>query len=158
MANLNILENTICAHCVHVTKEDIQLLAEHHASVVHNPTSNLKLASGICPVQETLDNGVNVCLGTDSACSNNNLDMFSEMRNAALVGKVRANNPQACSAMTVITMATINGAKALHLEKEIGSLEIGKRADLISVSMDQVEVWPLQNILSHLVYAAGRDQ
>ena len=158
MAKLNILENTICAHCVHVTMEDIQLLAKHHASVVHNPTSNLKLASGICPVQEMLDAGVNVCLGTDSACSNNNLDMFSEMRNAALVGKVRANNPQACSAMTVIMMATLNGAKALHLESEIGSIEIGKRADIISVDMDRVEVWPLQNILSHLVYAAGRDQ
>lgn len=148
----------LCAHCVHVTDKDIELLAANHATVLHNPTSNLKLASGIAPVQRMLDAGVNVCLGTDSACSNNNLDMFSEMRNAALVGKVAANDAQAMNAVTVLRMATLNAAKGLHLDQKIGSVEVGKEADLIAVDMDHVEVWPLANILSHLVYATGRDQ
>ena len=148
----------LCAHCVHVTDKDIELLAANHATVLHNPTSNLKLASGIAPVQRMLDAGVNVCLGTDSACSNNNLDMFSEMRNAALVGKVAANDAQALNAVTVLRMATLNAAKGLHLDQKIGSVEVGKEADLIAVDMDHVEVWPLANILSHLVYATGRDQ
>ena len=148
----------LCALCVHVTDKDIILLAANHATVLHNPTSNLKLASGIAPVQRMLDAGVNVCLGTDSACSNNNLDMFSEMRNAALVGKVAANDAQAMNAVTVLRMATLNAAKGLHLDQKIGSVEVGKEADLIAVDMDHVEVWPLANILSHLVYATGRDQ
>ena len=148
----------MCAHCVHVTDKDIELLAANHATVIHNPTSNLKLASGMAPVQKMLDAGVNVCLGTDSACSNNNLDMFSEMRNAALIGKVAANDPRALNATTVLRMATINAAKGMHLEHRIGSLEVGKEADVIAVTMDEVEVWPLANILSHLVYATGRDQ
>ena len=148
----------LCAHCVHVTDKDIELLADNHATVLHNPTSNLKLASGIAPVQRMLDAGVNVCLGTDSACSNNNLDMFSEMRNAALVGKVAANDARALNAVTVLRMATLNAAKGLHLDQKIGSVEVGKEADLIAVDMDHVEVWPLANILSHLVYATGRDQ
>ena len=148
----------LCAHCVHVTDKDIELLAANHATVLHNPTSNLKLASGIAPVQRMLDAGVNVCLGTDSACSNNNLDMFSEMRNAALVGKVAANDARALYAVTVLRMATLNAAKGLHLDQKIGSVEVGKEADLIAVDMDHVEVWPLANILSHLVYATGRDQ
>ena len=148
----------LCAHCVHVTDKDIELLAANHATVLHNPTSNLKLASGIAPVQRMLDAGVNVCLGTDSACSNNNLDMFSEMRNAALVGKVAANDARALNAVTVLRMVTLNAAKGLHLDQKIGSVEVGKEADLIAVDMDHVEVWPLANILSHLVYATGRDQ
>ena len=128
---------------MHVTDHDIELLGSHKASVVHNPTSNLKLASGICPVQKMLDRGVNVCLGTDSACSNNNLDMFSEMRNAALVGKVASMDPRACSAPTVLRMATANAAKALGME---------------AVDLQRVETWPLANVISHLVYACGRDQ
>lgn len=158
LAAKGVLRDMLCAHCVHVTDKDIELLAANHATVLHNPTSNLKLASGIAPVQRMLDAGVNVCLGTDSACSNNNLDMFSEMRNAALVGKVAANDAQAMNAVTVLRMATLNAAKGLHLDQKIGSVEVGKEADLIAVDMDHVEVWPLANILSHLVYATGRDQ
>ena len=158
MANHDLLRNTICAHCAHVTDHDIELLGSHGASVVHNPTSNLKLASGICPVQKMLDAGVNVCLGTDSACSNNNLDMFSEMRNAALLGKVAAKDARACPASTVLRMATVNAAKALGLEGVIGVVEKGFKADLIAVDLQRVETWPLANVISHLVYACGRDQ
>ena len=153
-----MLEHSVLAHCVHVTDKDIELLARAEAAVVHNPSSNLKLASGICPVQKMLDAGVNVCLGTDSACSNNNLDMFMEMRNAALLGKVASNDSQACSASTVLAMATVNAAKALGLEGKLGAVQAGMRADVIAVDMDCVEVWPLSNILSHLVYACGRSQ
>lgn len=153
-----MLDHSILAHCVHVTDHDIELLAQSHTSVVHNPSSNMKLASGICPVQKMLDSGVNVCLGTDSACSNNNLDMFMEMRHAALLGKVYDNNPLACSASTVLTMATVNAAKALGMEDKLGAIKSGMKADLIAVDMDRVEVWPLSNIISHLVYACGRDQ
>lgn len=143
---------------MHVTDHDIELLGSHKASVVHNPTSNLKLASGICPVQKMLDRGVNVCLGTDSACSNNNLDMFSEMRNAALVGKVASMDPRACSAPTVLRMATANAAKALGMEGKLGVVAQGALADLIAVDLQRVETWPLANVISHLVYACGRDQ
>lgn len=153
-----MLDHSVLAHCVHVTDKDIELLARAEAAVVHNPSSNLKLASGICPVQKMLDAGVNVCLGTDSACSNNNLDMFMEMRNAALLGKVASNDSQACSASTVLAMATVNAAKALGLEGKLGAVQAGMRADVIAVDMDCVEVWPLSNILSHLVYACGRSQ
>ena len=153
-----MLDHSVLAHCVHVTDKDIELLARAEAAVVHNPSSNLKLASGICPVQKMLDAGVNVCLGTDSACSNNNLDMFMEMRNAALLGKVASNGPQAGSASTVLAMATVNAAKALGLEGKLGAVQAGMRADVIAVDMDCVEVWPLSNILSHLVYACGRSQ
>ena len=153
-----MLDHSVLAHCVHVTDKDIELLARAEAAVVHNPSSNLKLASGICPVQKMLDAGVNVCLGTDSACANNNLDMFMEMRNAALLGKVASNDPQACSASTVLAMATVNAAKALGLEGKLGAVQAGMRADVIAVDMDCVEVWPLSNILSHLVYACGRSQ
>ena len=153
-----MLDHSVLAHCVHVTDKDIELLARAEAAVVHNPSSNLKLASGICPVQKMLDAGVNVCLGTDSACSNNNLDMFMEMRNAALLGKVASNDPQACSASAVLAMATVNAAKALGLEGKLGAVQAGMRADVIAVDMDCVEVWPLSNILSHLVYACGRSQ
>ena len=153
-----MLDHSVLAHCVHVTDKDIELLARAEAAVVHNPSSNLKLASGICPVQKMLDAGVNVCLGTDSACSNNNLDMFMEMRNAALLGKVASNDPQAGSASTVLAMATVNAAKALGLEGKLGAVQAGMRADVIAVDMDCVEVWPLSNILSHLVYACGRSQ
>lgn len=153
-----MLDHSVLAHCVHVTDKDIELLARAEAAVVHNPSSNLKLASGICPVQKMLDAGVNVCLGTDSACSNNNLDMFMEMRNAALLGKVASNDPQACSTSTVLAMATVNAAKALGLEGKLGAVQAGMRADVIAVDMDCVEVWPLSNILSHLVYACGRSQ
>ena len=153
-----MLDHSVLAHCVHVTDKDIELLARAEAAVVHNPSSNLKLASGICPVQKMLDAGVNVCLGTDSACSNNNRDMFMEMRNAALLGKVASNDPQACSASTELAMATVNAAKALGLEGKLGAVQAGMRADVIAVDMDCVEVWPLSNILSHLVYACGRSQ
>ena len=101
LARLGILDHTCCAHCVHVLESDINLLAKHHASIVHCPHSNLKLASGIAPIQHMLDQGVNVALGTDGASSNNNLNMLQEMRTAALIGKVASGDPKSISAMTV---------------------------------------------------------
>ena len=158
MARLNLLRGTCCAHCVHVLDSDIALLSAHKASVVHCPRSNLKLGSGIAPVQRMLDAGVNVCLGTDGASSNNNLDMLDELRTAALLGPLATGDAQSVNAVTAVEMATINGARALGLEKEVGSVEIGKCADVIAVDLNRVETQPLNNLYSSLVYAAGRDQ
>lgn len=158
MASLGILDHTCCAHCVHVLDEDIELLAQHHASVVHCPHSNLKLGSGIAPVQKMLDRGVNVCLGTDGASSNNNLDMLGELRTAALIGPIAAGDAKAVDAVTALEMATLNGAKALGLQDEIGSIEVGKRADLIAIDMNRLESLPIHNLFSNLVYATGKEQ
>ena len=158
MASLGILDHTCCAHCVHVLDEDIELLAKHHASVVHCPHSNLKLGSGIAPVQKMLDRGVNVCLGTDGASSNNNLDMMGEMRTAALIGPIAAEDARAVDAVTALEMATLNGAKALGLQDVIGSIEVGKQADLIAIDMNRLESLPIHNLFSNLVYATGKDQ
>ena len=158
MAALGILDHTCCAHCVHVLDEDIELLARHHASVVHCPHSNLKLGSGIAPVQKMLDKGVNVCLGTDGASSNNNLDMMGEMRTAALIGPIAAGDAKAVDAMTALEMATLNGAKALGLQDVIGSIEVGKHADLIAIDMNRLESLPIHNLFSNLVYTTGKEQ
>jgi len=148
----------ILDHCVHVSKDEIALLAEHAVSVVHNPESNMKLASGIAPVPEMLAKGITVALGTDGCASNNNLDLFGEMDMAAKLHKVSKLDPTALDAQTVIRMATIDGAKALGLEKITGSLEVGKRADVIVVDCNKPHLTPMYNPYSHLVYAAtGHD-
>jgi 5-methylthioadenosine/S-adenosylhomocysteine deaminase len=149
---------TVANHGVWVDAADIKLLHSHHVAVSHNPESNMKLASGIAPVPEYLAAGVTVGLGTDGAASNNDLDMFDAMRFAALLHKVETGDPRVLPATTALEMATIAGARALGLEKHIGSLEAGKRADLVVVSTAGARMTPLYNPVSHLVYAAhGED-
>jgi 5-methylthioadenosine/S-adenosylhomocysteine deaminase len=148
----------VAVHATQLTDAEITLLADAGATVVHCPESNLKLASGFCPVAKCLDAGVNVALGTDGAASNNDLDMFGEMRTAALIGKAVANDASAVSAMTALRMATINGAQALGLADETGSLRIGKAADVIAIDLNQLETQPLYCPVSHIVYAASRQQ
>ena len=148
----------IAVHATQLSDAEILLLAEAGATIVHCPESNLKLASGFCPVAKCLEAGVNVALGTDGAASNNDLDMFGEMRTAALLAKAVANNASAVSAMTALRMATINGAKALGLANEIGSLRVGKAADVIAVDLSSLETQPLYCPVSQIVYAASRQQ
>lgn len=143
---------TQCVHMVALNQADIDCIADSGAHVVHCPRSNLKLASGIAPVKALLDAGVNVALGTDSAASNNSLDMFSEAQYAALLAKAQSKDASAVSAEDALDMATINGAKALGLEHEIGSLETGKWADMISIRLDSPELKPLYDPASQLVY------
>ena len=148
----------IAVHATQLTDAEISLLAEAGATIVHCPESNLKLASGFCPVAKCLEAGVNVALGTDGAASNNDLDMFGEMRTAALLAKAVANDASAVSAMTALRMATINGAKALGLADETGSLRVGKAADVIAVDLSSLETQPLYCPISQIVYAASRQQ
>lgn len=157
-ANLGLLSPTLTlAHCVHLDLDEIKLLAEHSCSIAHCPSSNLKLASGIAPIAEYAKHGVNIGLGTDGAASNNRLDMFAEMRLAALLAKGQSGDATAISAHQVLEMATINGAKALGLEAIIGSIEIGKLADLCAVKMSDIIMQPCFDPVSHLVYVAGRE-
>ena len=146
------------AHCVHVTDEDIKIMAAKGVNAVHNPSSNMKLASGIAPVQKMLDAGVNVALGTDGASSNNNLDVMEEMHISALLAKLKEGDPTAVDAKTAIEMATINGARALGIDDRCGSLEKGKRADLIMLDMNSVFSQPAREYLNNLVYSVGRAQ
>ncbi|MGD8408202.1 MAG: TRZ/ATZ family hydrolase [Thiohalophilus sp.] len=159
LADLDLLNpHLLAVHMTQLTGDEIALLAETGVHVVHCPESNLKLASGFCPAHELDKAGVNLCLGTDGAASNNDLDMFSEMRSAALLGKAVAGEASALPAETVLRMATINGARALGLEQEIGSLEPGKSADIIAVDLGDLETQPVYHPASQLIYAAGRDQ
>lgn len=143
---------TIAAHMVWPSEAEIPILAERQVGVIHNPTSNMKIASGISPVTEMLQAGVRVGLGTDGAASNNDLDMWEEMRLAALLQKVDRMDPQVLSASTVLTMATSGGARAVGLDDTVGSIEVGKRADVIQVAFDDVHHVPTYDIISHLVY------
>ena len=145
----------IAGHCVHLGQSDIKKMAEHGVKVVHNPESNMKLASGIAPVPELIKQGVTVGLGTDGCASNNNLDLFSEMDTAAKLHKVHAMDPSVVDAVTVLRMATIEGAKALGLQDITGSLEIGKKADVIVIDTHKPHLTPMYNAASHLVYAAS---
>ncbi len=145
---------TVIKHGVWVDAADMKILKSHESAVSHNPESNMKLASGIAPVPEYLANGITVGLGTDGAASNNDLDMFEAMRVAALLHKVKTGDPRAVPATTALAMATINGARALGLERLIGSIEAGKRADLAIVSTASARMTPMYDPVSHLVYAA----
>ena len=145
---------TIGAHVVWPTEAEISILAERNVGVIHNPTSNMKIASGISPVAAMLQSGVKVGLGTDGAASNNDLDMWEEMRLAAFLQKVDRMDPKVMPANTVLTMATRGGAGAIGLGATIGSLETGKRADVIQVSFDDVHFVPTYDVISHLVYVA----
>jgi 5-methylthioadenosine/S-adenosylhomocysteine deaminase len=148
---------TLAAHAVHVTAADIATLASRGVGVAHNPESNMKLASGIAPVEDMRRAGIAVGLGTDGAASNNDLDMFEAMRQAAFLHKLKDNDPRAVPAPVALEMATIGGARALGMEKEIGSLEVGKRADLLIVSMSSARQTPMYDPVSHLVYVTRGD-
>jgi 5-methylthioadenosine/S-adenosylhomocysteine deaminase len=145
-------------HMTQLTAAEIDRLSERRASVVHCPESNLKLASGTCPVATLLARGVNVALGTDGAASNNDLDMFGEMRTAALLGKVTASDAAALPAAAALSMATINGARALGIADRIGSITEDKEADMICVDFAVPATQPVYHPVSQIVYAAGRDQ
>jgi len=148
----------LAAHCIYLSEREMQMLLDHGVSVVHNPTSNLKLASGIAPVTKMLELGLNVCVGTDGPASNNDLDMWEEMRLAALLAKGASSDPTALPARQALAMATIGGARALHLDALIGSLEPGKRADIAVVDMNAVHSVPHfardpEALYARLVYA-----
>lgn len=145
-------------HMTALNEDDINDIAETKSHVVHCPESNLKLASGFCPVDQLQKLGVNVALGTDGAASNNDLDMMGEMRTAAILAKAVSQSAVALPAMEALAMATLNGAKAMGWDSEIGSLEVGKRADITAVRLDDIESQPLYDPVSHLVYASTRDQ
>jgi 5-methylthioadenosine/S-adenosylhomocysteine deaminase len=148
---------TLAAHTVHLTSQDIDILKKRGVGVSHNPESNMKLASGTAPVPALRRAGVPVGLGTDGAASNNDLDMFESMRQAALLHKLQSGDPRTLPAADVLAMATREGAAALGMEKIIGSLEPGKRADLIVVSMNAARQTPMYDPLSHLVYTTRGD-
>ena len=144
--------DVLAAHCVWLSDGDIEILRKRGVNVSHNPISNMKLASGIAPVCKMLEKGMNVTLGTDGCASNNNLDLFEEMKTAALLHKVSTGNPTALPARQVLEMATVNGAKALGTET--GMLKVGKKADVIIVDMKKPHLTPCFDIPSHLVYSA----
>jgi 5-methylthioadenosine/S-adenosylhomocysteine deaminase len=152
--DLGILRpNTIAAHCVHITEKDMDLLQKNKVSVLHNPGSNLKLGSGIAPIKKLMNKKINIALGTDSASSNNNLDMLQEVYLAAVLSKGAEEDPTLVKAYDALEMATVNGAKALGIDHMTGKLERGMKADLILVSMNKPHFYPLHDRLSNLVYS-----
>jgi len=148
----------LCVHATQLNDDEISLLASSGANVAHCPESNLKLASGFCEVAKLQAQGVNVALGTDGCASNNDLDMFGELRSAALLAKAVSGDAAALPAMEALAMATINGARALGLDNEIGSIEPGKLADLTAIDLDTINCWPVHNPVSHLAYAVKASQ
>jgi 5-methylthioadenosine/S-adenosylhomocysteine deaminase len=148
----------LAVHMTQLNNADMDRLARRGVHIIHCPASNLKLASGSCPVAELDARSINIALGTDGAASNNSLDMFAETRLAALLAKGVSGNPEAIPAARALSMATINGARALGLDDRIGSIEPGKQADLVAVRIDRIETQPVHNVLSQLVYACGRHQ
>jgi 5-methylthioadenosine/S-adenosylhomocysteine deaminase len=147
----------IAVHAVHMNEEEIELLARSNASVAHCPSSNLKLASGFAPIAAMLERGINVGIGTDGAASNNRLDLFQEMRTAALLAKAVANDAEAVPAQRALAAATLAGARALGLDAAIGSIVPGKFADLCAVAIEPPELAPCYDPVSHLAYSAGRE-
>ncbi len=151
-------ENVIAAHSVWLDEDDLNIIKDRHVKVSHCPISNMKLASGIAPISEMLERNIVVGLGTDGVASNNTLDLFSDMRTCALLHKVNKLEPTVMSAREVVRMATIDGAKSLGLDSKIGSLEVGKRADLVTINLDKPHLTPIYNPYSHLVYCvSGED-
>jgi len=148
-------QSLIGVHAVHLDDEEIDLLARNKVGIVHSPESNMKLASGMARVTELVKKGIAIGLGTDGCASNNNLDLFKEMDTAAKLDKVRTLDPVNMGATTVLKMATVWGAKVLGLEKEIGTIEVGKKADLITIDLEKPHLVPLYNPLSTIVYSAS---
>ncbi len=146
---------TVAAHCVRVTDGDIEIMKEHGVSVVTNPASNMKLGNGFAPVPKLMEEGINVCLGTDGAASNNTQNMLREMNLLGLIHKGNHQDPECVSAREIFKIATINGAKALGLDKKIGSIEVGKKADLAILRLDVPSMMPNNNLIASLVYSAN---
>jgi 5-methylthioadenosine/S-adenosylhomocysteine deaminase len=144
-------------HMTQIEDEDLALLVEHNCSIVHCPESNMKLASGFCPVERLWQAGVNVAVGTDGAASNNDLDLLGETRTAALLAKAVAGSATALNAHSALRMATLNGARALGLETQSGSLELGKLADVVAFDLSGLAQQPIYDPVSQLIYASGRD-
>ncbi|MGD0276556.1 MAG: amidohydrolase [Syntrophales bacterium] len=150
-----LTERFFAFHCVYMNEQDIQLFADHGCKVVHNPESNMKLASGVAPISSMLKHGIVVGLGTDGCASNNNLNMFEEMDTAAKLAKVESLDPTVMSARTVVRMATCDGAKVLGMGNRIGSLEGGKKADVIMIDMRKPHLTPMYHSYSHLAYTVS---
>lgn len=153
-----VSERLIAVHAVHLNEHEIQLLAQRGASVAHCPASNLKLGSGLAPIAKLAAAGVNIAIGTDSAASNNRVDLLAELRLAALLAKGVAGDASAFGAAQALEGATLGGARALGLDRRIGSIEAGKEADLVAFDLSPVETQPLYDVVSQIVYAAGREQ
>ena len=151
-------ERLIAVHMTQLTDAEIAECATRGVSIVHNVESNMKLLSGFCPAEKIRRAGVNLALGTDGCASNNDLDLFGEMRSVALVGKLIANDAAALDAASVLRAATYGSARAMGWGERIGSIEVGKQADLAAVRLDAIETQPVYNVVSQLVYAAGRHQ
>ncbi len=148
----------IAVHMTQLNDADKELVKKYGVSIVHCPESNLKLASGFCPVHELEQSDINIALGTDGAASNNDLDMIGEMRTAALLAKGVSGNAEALPAFKALKMATLNGAQALGMDDQIGSLIAGKQADITAIRMGMIETQPIYDPISQLVYSANRDQ
>ncbi len=148
----------LAVHMTQIEGSELAMLKHYGVHVVHCPQSNLKLASGFCPVNDLQLHDVNVAIGTDGAASNNDLDMMAELQTTALLGKGVAQDPQAVDAFTVLKMATINGARALGLDEQIGTLQKNKQADIIAIDLSELETQPLSNPMSQIVYASNRNQ
>jgi 5-methylthioadenosine/S-adenosylhomocysteine deaminase len=146
-------DKLIAAHVIHANTEELDILKKFNVGIAHNPQSNMKIAAGVAPVPQMLARDLAVGLGTDGAASNNDLNMWEEMDTAAKLHKVISGDPKVLTAQQAFEMATIRGARALHLEKIIGSIETGKRADIVIVDFDNLNQTPFYNVYSHLVYA-----
>lgn len=146
-------DKTIAAHVIQANEKEIDILKNREVGVAHNPQSNMKIAAGVAPIPLMLKKGLRLGLGTDGAASNNDLSLWEEMDTAAKLHKVFWGDPKVVSAKEVFEMATIGGARALHLEDKIGSLESGKLADIVIVDFDSLNQTPMYNVYSHLVYA-----
>jgi 5-methylthioadenosine/S-adenosylhomocysteine deaminase len=152
--DLGILDkNTLLVHTIWLDENDIEIIAKQNVKISHNPESNMKLASGIAKIPEMLKKGITVGLGTDGSSSNNNLDFFSEMNTAAKLHKVNTMDPTIMNAKTVLKMGTIEGAKTLGIENQIGSIETGKKADIIIIDTKKPHLIPMYNPVSHIVYS-----
>ena len=147
-------DRLVAAHSVWVSKGEMEIMEKQGVSVAHNPVSNMKIAAGVAPVPEYLERGITIGLGTDGAASNNTLDMFEDLKIAALLHKVISNDPQTVPAEAALEIATIGGARALGLDSEIGSIETGKKADIVLLDLRAAHLTPLTNPISHIVYAA----
>ncbi len=156
---LNLLNsNMMAVHMTALNEMELERIAETGVNIVHCPESNLKLASGFCPLSKILEHNINVCLGTDGAASNNDLDMFGEMRTAALLGKGISSDASSCSSEQIIRMATINGAKTLGLSDQVGSLELGKKADMIAIDFSHINTQPVYDPVAQLIYSTNSYQ
>ncbi len=155
LESINFLKsNVLAAHCIHLTEKEMQIMAKHNVKVSYNPTANMKIASGTPKIKTLTDLGITVGIGTDGPASNNNLDMFKEMKTAALLQKIRYMDPTVLPAQQVVEMATTDGAKALGLEKTVGSLEVGKKADIILIDFRKPHLTPIHDPYANIVYSA----